>query len=89
MPPKKKKKARSQWLMSVIPATWEAEIRRVMDSSTARANSSQDLISKITKAKWTAGVPQAVKHLLCKHKALSSNPSFTKKKKKKKGLLQI
>jgi hypothetical protein len=27
-------------------------------------------------------VAQAVEHLLCKHKALSSNPSPTKKKKK-------
>jgi hypothetical protein len=34
-------------------------------------------ISKITKAKWNGGV---VDHLFCKHKALSSNPSPSKKK---------
>jgi hypothetical protein len=36
-------------------------------------------ISKITRAQWTGGVAQAVEHQLCKCKALSSNPSFTKK----------
>jgi hypothetical protein len=36
---------------------------------------------KITKVKWTEGVVQAVQHLLCKHEALSSNPSPTIKKK--------
>jgi hypothetical protein len=45
-------------------------------------NSPQDPISKITKAKWTGGVTQAVESLLCKCKALSSNPILTKKKKK-------
>jgi hypothetical protein len=44
-------------------------------------NSPQDPISKITKAKWTGGVTQAVESLLCKCKALSSNPILTKKKK--------
>jgi hypothetical protein len=38
-------------------------------------------ISKITKAEWT-GVAPEVQHLLCKHKALSSNSSLTKKKNK-------
>jgi hypothetical protein len=32
---------------------------------------------------WTGGMPQAIEHWLCKHEALSSNPSPTKKKKKK------
>jgi hypothetical protein len=41
-----------------------------------------DPIPKITRAKWTRGVAQKVKYLLCKHKALSSNLSPTKKKKK-------
>jgi hypothetical protein len=36
-------------------------------------------ISKITKAKWTGGVVQAVEHLLCKLEALSSNPYTAKK----------
>jgi hypothetical protein len=44
----------------------------------AWANSSQDPMSKITTAKWTGGVAQAIKHLFCKRKALSSNPSPTK-----------
>jgi hypothetical protein len=48
------------------------------------ANNSQDPISKITRAKWTGGLAQAVEHLLCKCKALSSNPVPSKKKKKKK-----
>jgi hypothetical protein len=38
---------------------------------------------KYSKAKWTGGVAQAVKGLLCKCEALSLNPSPTKKKKKK------
>jgi hypothetical protein len=41
----------------------------------------QDPISKITRAKWTGGVVQAVERLFCKSEALSSNPSPTKKKK--------
>jgi hypothetical protein len=53
---------------------------------TAQADSSRDPISKITTEKWTGGVDQVAKHLLCKYKALSSNPSTTKKKKKKKSL---
>jgi hypothetical protein len=43
-----------------------------------------DPISKITIAKWTGGVVQAVRCLLCKHEALSSNSSQSQKKKKKK-----
>jgi hypothetical protein len=37
-------------------------------------------IFKITTAKWTGGVAQ----VLCKHKALSSNPGPTKNKEKEK-----
>jgi hypothetical protein len=47
-------------------------------------NNLRNFISKIARVKWAAGVLQAVERLLCKHKALSSNPSPTKKKKKKK-----
>jgi hypothetical protein len=39
----------------------------------ASANSLQDPISKITRAKWTGGVAQVVQCLLCKCEALSSN----------------
>jgi hypothetical protein len=53
----------------------------------AQANNSQDSISKISKEKWAEGVTQAVEHLFCQCKALSSNPSHTRKKKKNKSLL--
>jgi hypothetical protein len=42
-----------------------------------------DPISKITTTKWTGGMAQAVECLFCKHKAPSSNPRPTKKKKRK------
>jgi hypothetical protein len=47
---------------------------------TTWANSLQDPISKITRAKWARGMVQVVESLLCKYEALSSNPSLTKKK---------
>jgi hypothetical protein len=37
------------------------------NSRSAQKNSSGNPISKITRAKWTGSVAQAVKHLLCKH----------------------
>jgi hypothetical protein len=43
--------------MSVILATWEAEIGRITLEASL-SNNSQDTISKITRAKWT-GVTQA------------------------------
>jgi hypothetical protein len=49
----------------------------------AQANSSQDPIFKITRAKWTRDVARVVECLLCKGKALNTNPRPTKKKKKK------
>jgi vacuolar-type H+-ATPase subunit H len=39
------------------------------------------------RAKWARGVGQAVEHLICKHEALSSNPSPTKERKEKKTIL--
>jgi hypothetical protein len=47
-----------------------------------QANSSQDPISKITRAKWARVVAQVSGHRLTSTK-LNSNPGFTKKKKKK------
>jgi hypothetical protein len=44
----------------------------------AQANSSQDPISKITRAKWTGDVAQAVDHLLCKCESMSPNSRLTK-----------
>jgi hypothetical protein len=48
----------------------------------AWANRSQDPICKITTVKWTGPVVQAIECLLCKHKALSSNPSLIKNEKR-------
>jgi hypothetical protein len=39
-------------------------------------------ISKITTAKWTGSMAQAVECLVCKCKALNSNSNPTKKRKK-------
>jgi hypothetical protein len=44
----------------------------------------KNLTSKITRAKWTKGVAQAVQCLLCKYEALSSKPHTKKKTKKQK-----
>jgi hypothetical protein len=46
----------------------------------AQANSSQDPISKITRAKWAGSMAQEVECLLCKHETLGSNPSRIKNK---------
>jgi hypothetical protein len=62
--------------MPVTLATWED-----CGSRPAWAKSSWEPISKITRAKQAGVVAQAVDHLLCKCKDLSSNPRPTKKKK--------
>jgi hypothetical protein len=43
---RKEKEARHWWLMPIIPATQEAEIRRITVQSQTPGNSSQDPISK-------------------------------------------
>jgi hypothetical protein len=43
-------------------------------------------IFNITRAKWTGGMAQVVKYLLYKCKALNSNLSHTKNKKKRKNI---
>jgi hypothetical protein len=53
--------------MPVFLVTWEAEIRRLEGSKPAQENSLGDLISLITRAKWTGGVAQVIESLLCKH----------------------
>jgi hypothetical protein len=75
-------RTRCWWLMPVILATWEAKIGRIEVWGRAKANSSQDPISKITRVKWTGGITQAIECLFCKHEALSSNSSLTKNKNK-------
>jgi hypothetical protein len=66
------------WLTPVIVATWEAEIRRI----TVRGQPGH-IVPKTPSPKWIGGVTQVVKHLLCKCKALSSNPRPTRKTTKK------
>jgi hypothetical protein len=41
---------------------------------------SKTLSPKITRTQWTGGVTQAIQHLLCNHKDLSSTPVPPKKK---------
>jgi hypothetical protein len=60
----------------------EAEIWRMEVRSQAGQMVHETPISKIIQAKWTGGVAEEVEHLLCKCKALNSNPSPTKKKEK-------
>jgi hypothetical protein len=43
-----------------------------------QANSSQDPISKRTRAKWTGGVAQAAEYWLCKCNDRRSNPNTPK-----------
>jgi hypothetical protein len=62
--------------MFIIPATWEAEIGRIMVQGQPREKCSVTPI--ITLAKWIGGVAQVVGFLLCMYKALNSNPSHTK-----------
>jgi hypothetical protein len=42
----------------------------------AQAKSSQDLSSKISRAKYTGGSAEVVEHLLCKFEALGSNSNL-------------
>jgi hypothetical protein len=65
------------WLMPIILAIWEAEIGQIK----AQGQSGQTVHKipspkKITRAKWTRGVAQAVKHLLCKHEGPWFKPQF-------------
>jgi hypothetical protein len=59
-------------------ATWETEIRRITVQGHPRKIVCETPISKITRAKWTGDVAQAVELLLCNCKTLSSNPTPTK-----------
>jgi hypothetical protein len=76
------------WFMSVNLATWEAEIRKIEVCGQPRQITLETPISKITRAKWTGSMDQEVECLLCKGKALGSNPSPTKQRKKKKKTLE-
>jgi hypothetical protein len=50
----------SPGLTPVIPATWEAEIRRIEVRGQWGQTVHETLISKITRVKWTGGVAQVV-----------------------------
>jgi hypothetical protein len=71
------RKSQGRWLMPTILTTWDFKIASL-------AISYRNPISKISRAKWTGGVAQAVEYLFCKHEALGSNPRPTKKCKKDK-----
>jgi hypothetical protein len=59
------------WLMPIILATWDAEIRITRPHL------------KVTTANWTGGGAQMVDHLLCKGKALTEFKPHSHLKKKK------
>jgi hypothetical protein len=56
---------------------WEAEIRRITVQNQPWQIVLKILISKLTRTKWTGIVPQVVKTLFCKLKALNSDPNLT------------
>jgi hypothetical protein len=56
-------------------ATWEAEIRRIMAEGQP-----WQMVCETPSPKWSGDIVQVMECLLCKHEALSSNPSSTKKK---------
>jgi hypothetical protein len=65
--------------MPVILATWEAEMGRIEVQDWAVQIVLKTPSPKITTAKWTEVVAQAVERLFYKHEALSSNPTPLKK----------
>jgi hypothetical protein len=69
-------KAGHQWLMNVILATSETEIRRIEIRGQPKQIVRETPISKITRAKWTRSAVHAVKCLLCNHEGLSSNKNL-------------
>jgi hypothetical protein len=73
--------------MSVILATWEAEIRRIEIWGQPRQIVWGSHLQNIH-SKWIWGVAQVVEYLLCKYKALSSNTNATHTQKSEKRLLK-
>jgi hypothetical protein len=61
-------------LTLMILATWEANIRRIMAHGHAGQIVGEAPIPKITRAKWTGSVAQAVENLPWKCEVLSSKP---------------
>jgi hypothetical protein len=67
--------------MAVIPATQEAEIRRITVQSQPQAYSLKDPFSKYPTQKRTGRVALVVEHQPSKHEALISSPSQKNKTK--------
>jgi hypothetical protein len=69
--------------MPVILATLGPEVGKIMVRDQLRQIVQRlHLSKKKIKAIWTGGVAQVIECLLCKYKALRSNPSPTKKRRK-------
>jgi hypothetical protein len=73
--------------MPVIPATQEAEIRRIEVRNQSWQIVKETLSQKYTTDKRTGGGAQVVGHLPSKCEALSSNPPCPLPQKKRKKLL--
>jgi hypothetical protein len=69
--------------MPVILATWEVEIRKITVPSQPQNIVPETLPRKYPRPKKGHRVTQLIEHLPRKHETPSSNPSATKKKKKK------
>jgi hypothetical protein len=70
-----------QWLTHVVLATWGLRSRELQCFGGQPGQIVWETpISKITRTKWNGDMFQAIEHLLCKQKALSSNSSSTYKK---------
>jgi hypothetical protein len=73
--------ARHRWLMPIILATWEAEIRIVVRGQLSK---NQAPIPKIPNTKRAGRVAQVVEHLPSNHEAKIKLQYHKKRKKKKK-----